>query len=188
MSILSTLTEDGVGAVFKLIPSGYLFLGGVLILGGFVIYAKIWLHNEIEADAQKIVNAYIVTQQKDASKLDAASANANTKIEIQYVDRVKTIVKVVHDNAGVIQSKVPDVDTILSEGWVSSFNSSVKGIPIDPVAASDKTPSGVTAVDALKVDNANYGVCQQYKERADAWQEWYEAQQALITTQNKKDK
>jgi len=188
MSILTTLLEDGFGAAVKLIPSYYLIGAGIILLGGLLLWGKIWFHNKVEAEAQKEINAYIVQKNKDDAELHEISTGVNTKVQIQYVDRVKVITKVVHDNSDVITKNVPDVKTILSEGWVSSFNSSVQGLNIDPTAAANTTPSGVSAVDALNVDNANYGICLQYKAVAQGWQDWYTKQQAAVAAQNKKDK
>lgn len=188
MSIITTLMEDGLGAVFKLIPSYYLIGAGVIVLGSLFIWGKIWFHNKVEAAAQVEINKYIATKTKDDDELKEISTGVNTKIEIQYRDRVTVITKVVHDNATVITQNVPDTKTILSDGWVSSFNASVLGQPIDVTLAKVATPSGVSAVDALNVDNANYGACLTYKATAEGWQAWYAQQQAAVAKQNKKDK
>lgn len=188
MSIVTTLMSDGLSAAIKLVPSYYLIGAGVVVLGGLLVWGKIWFHNKVEAEAQKIINAYIVTQQKDAEALKEVSTGINTKIQIQYVDRTTVITKIVHDNATVITKNVPDTQTILSDGWVSAFNASVQGLAIDPTAASVKTPSGVSAVDALNVDNINYGTCLLYKATAQGWQAWYTQQQAAVAKQNKRDK
>lgn len=188
MSLVTTLMEDGLSAAFKLIPSYYLIGAAVVVLGCLLVWGKIWFHNKVEAEAQKIVNQYIATKAKDDAELKEVSTGINTKIQIQYLDRVKVITKVVHDNATVITQNVPDKDTILSDGWVSSFNASVLGQPIDVSLAKVATPSGVSAVDALNVDNVNYGVCLTYKTVAQGWQTWYVEQQAAVAKQNKKDK
>lgn len=188
MSIVTTLLSDGLSAAIKLVPSYYLIGAGVVVLGGLLIWGKIWFHNKVEAEAQVIVNKYIATQQKDAEELKEISTGVNTKIQIQYVDRVQVITKVVHDNTTVIEQIVPDKATILSNGWVAAYNFSVQGLNIDQTAAADKTPSGVSAVDALNTDNVNYGVCLTYKAVAEGWQAWYVQQQAAVAKQNKKDK
>lgn len=187
MSLLTSLSWDGLSALWKLVPSYYVIGAAAIVLAGLLIWAKVWFHNKVEAEAQKEINAYIATQKKDEAELQEISTGVNTKIQIQYVDRTKVIVKTVHDNTNVIKD-VPDTATILSDGWVSSFNSIVQGKPIDPAAASVKTLSGISAVDALNVDNLNYGTCLQYKEVAEGWQNWYVQQKQVIADQNKKDK
>ncbi len=188
MSIITTLLEDGVGAAFKLIPNAYLAGGAAVLLVGLFIWGKVWFHNKVEAEAQKEINAYIATQKKDADELHEIVTKTNTKIQIQYVDRVKVITKVVHDNAATVVKFVPDTHYILSDGWVAAYNNIVQGLPIDPTAASAATPSGVTPVDALAIDNANYGICLQYKATAEGLQAWVNATKAEIASQNKKDK
>jgi len=187
MSVIDSILKDGLSAGLKLIPSPYLFGVGALALIGILVGAKIWFDNKVEAEAQKEINAYIVTQKKDDKELQAISTGVNTKIQIQYVDRIKVITKLVHDNADVIQKDVPDVKTILSDGWVSSYNSSVKGTTINSTQASNSTLSGINAIQVLEMDNTNYGICLQYKARADAWQDWYTKQSAAVAAQNKKD-
>ena len=188
MSIITTLLEDGVSAAFKLIPNYYLAGGAAVLLVGLFIWGKVWFHNKVEAEAQKEINAYIQTQKKDAAELSEVVLKNNTKIQIQYVDRVKVITKVVHDNAATVVKFVPDTHYILSDGWIAAYNSIVQGLPIDPTAASDKTPSGVTPVDALGVENANYGICLQYKATAEGLQTWVNTTKAAVAAQNKKDK
>jgi hypothetical protein len=187
MSIITTLMEDGLSAAFKLVPWYYTAGAAAVVLAGLLIWAKIWFDNKVEAEAQKEINAYIATQKKDDAELKEITLRNNNKIQVQYRDRVVTVTKIVHDNSSVIAKTVPDTAAV-SNGYVAAYNSIVVGSPIDTKSASDATPSGLTDVDVLKNDNANYGTCQLYKAQAEMWQTWYQTQQATVAAQNKKDK
>jgi hypothetical protein len=171
--------------LLSLIPLPYR-LGAIAVI---VLGLSIWLRVEWDASvhkaAAKVINAYIAQKKKDDEQLAAIETRTNTKIEIQYQDRVQTIVKVVKQNVPVIQL-VPDTTTVLSNGWVNAYNAIVQGLPIVASQAEQVTPSGVSAVDALAVDNANYGICLQYKATAEGLQNWVTQTAANVAAENKK--
>jgi hypothetical protein len=188
MSIISTLFGDGLKAAIGGLPSIYLWAGGAAAVLAAVVGLRIYWDHSVTKAADARIAQYVANLKKDETDLATIVTKNNTKIQIQYVDRVQVITKVVHDNQTIIDTKVPDINTILSTGWVSAFNFSAKAQPIDPTAASDKTPSGVNADQALDVVNTNNGICLQWKAEVDGWQAWYTTQKAAIAAQNKKDK
>jgi hypothetical protein len=191
MSIFSTIAEKGLGTILKGVigglPSIYLWIGGAAAIGAALLGVRIWWGHSVAVAAQARIDQYIATQKKDAEQLAEIVLKNNTKIQIQYVDRTTVITKVVHDNGTIIDQKVPDFNTILSDGWVSAFNFSTRGLPIDPVAAAVKTLSGVSATQALDVVNVNNGVCLATKAELDALQAWVTTTKAAVAAQNKKD-
>jgi hypothetical protein len=161
------------------------------IVAALVIGAAIWLRVEwqhsVKLAADKVINQYIATKKKDDEQLAAIETKTNTKIQIQYVDRIVTVTKIVKQNVPVIQL-VPDTKTVLSDGWINAYNAIVQGIAIDPQQAQQSTPSGVSAVDALEVENTNYGICLQYKATAQGLQDWVNQTKANVVAENKKAK
>jgi hypothetical protein len=157
-------------------------------LTGAVIGGKIWFHNKVEAAAQKEINAYIAKDRTEQADLTAIIIADNAKIKLQLQTTTNTITKIVTVNHDVIVDRVPDTKTILSDGWVSAFNSSVKGVAIDPVAASDATPSGVDADQALDVINTNNGICQANAAELAAAQQFLLDQQTAVAHENAKNK
>jgi len=187
MSILTTLTKDGLSAAFKLIPTPYILgiIGAAAV--GLFIWGKIWLHNKVETEAQVIVNKYIAQKAKDDAELAQIDLKDNTKIQIQYIHDTQTVTKTVVVNHDVIIHDVPDTKTILSDGWVSAYNDSVIGLMINPVSAAVATPSGVSAVDALEVINDNNGACAANLIELTALQQWVNDTKAAVAAQNHRD-
>lgn len=190
MSIIGTLFKDGLQTGLKAVigglPSIYLWAGGAAAVLAAVIGLRVYWDHSVTKAANVRIAQYIATLKKDEATLSEVVTKNNTKIQIQYVDRVQVITKVVHDNHTIIQT-IPDMNTILSMGWVTSFNSSVAGLEIDPTAAKDATPSGVNADQALETVNDNNGECLIWKAQVDSWQAWYTTQKAAVAAQNKKD-
>jgi hypothetical protein len=187
MSALTTILSDAFKAVVGGLPSIWVWVGGAAALGAALLGARLYWDHSVTVAADARIAQYVATLRKDETDLATIETRNNTKIQIQYQTQIKTITKVVHDNSTVITTKVPDINTILSDGWVSAFNSSAKGLAIDPTAASVKTPSGVNADQALNVVNTNNGICLDWKAEVDAWQNWYNTQKTAINNQNLKD-
>jgi hypothetical protein len=188
MSLTTTVLWDGFKAILTKIPNLYLAGGVVVLLTGAVIGGKIWFHNKVEAAAQKEINAYIAKDRTEQADLTAIIIADNAKIKLQLQTTTNTITKIVTVNHDVIVDRVPDTKTILSDGWVSAFNSSVKGVAIDTVAASDATPSGVNADQALDVINTNNGICQANAAELAAAQQFLLDQQTAVAHENAKNK
>ena len=189
MSILTVVAEQGVLAALKLVPWYYTVGVIIVILAGILVWGKMYFDRKVHDAAEKVIAAYVSKDEKDAQELTEVTASNNTKIELRYLDRVKVITKVVHDNANTIKENVPgpNWNPLLTKGWVSTYDAVVHGSLISPSMAADKTLSQYTVTDALLVDNVNYGICLQYKEKLDGWQEWYKIQVEAIKNQNKKD-
>lgn len=124
------------------------------ILGGAVFYGY-------EKGVQKS-NLVVASLQRDIAKLNQQIGEVilpiQTKIVTEYVTKIVHIKDTANTNTVIIHDVVPDTG-ILSAGWISAHNAAAQGLAVDPVAAADITPSGVTAKDALSVVNENYGVC-----------------------------
>jgi hypothetical protein len=91
-------------------------------------------------------------------------------------------------NHDVIIHDVPDVKTILSDGWVSAFNSSISGVNINSTSAAVATPSGVSAIDALDVINENNGACLANLIQLTALQNWVNETKAAVAAENRRNK
>lgn len=186
MSLISTGLKDAVGALFSSAKL-YIYGGIAVAIIGLFIWGRVEWHNSVTKAAQVRIDQYIATQKKDAEEIKKTTDDNTKQVEIRYVDRVQTITKVVHDTKTIIETKVPDVKTILSDGWVSTYNASVQGLAIDPVAAAVATPSGVNATEALDTVNDNNGQCLAYVAQIEGLQTWITTTKAQIDAQNKKD-
>jgi len=186
MSIFTTIFKDGIKAALTAIPSPYLWGAGALAAISLVVAGEVWFHNKVEADAQKEISAYIAKKDKDDAQLTALITADVADLKAQLAQKQKVITKTVVQNHTVIQT-VPDINTILSQGWVSAFNASAKGLAIDPVAAKVATPSGINADQALDTINTNNGICQNNLALLNAAQQYLRDQQAVVAEMNKKN-
>lgn len=93
------------------------------------------------------------------NKLTTAQAKVDVRVVTEYKDRVNVIDRIVYVNRNVIKTVVPEQFN-LSRGWVYAYNQSVQGLEIDPVLASDATPSTTSEMIAL-ADTIipNNGIC-----------------------------
>jgi hypothetical protein len=186
MSIFGTIFKDGFKAALLAIPSPYLWGAGALLVVSLFVGGEVWFHNKVEAAAQKEIAAYIAKKDKSDEELKTLIAKDNADLKAALAQKVQTITRTVVKNHTVIQT-VPDINTILSKGWVSAFNASAQGLVIDPVAATDKTPSGVNADTALDVTNTNNGICQKNLAELSQLQKFIQDQQAAVVLENKKN-
>jgi hypothetical protein len=171
----------------SLIPLPYRIGAIAAIVIGLVIWGKVEWNHSVKVAADKVINAYVATAKKDDQELQAIETKTNTKIEIQYRDRVQVIVKQGKTNVQTIIQYVHDSEP-LSAGWVSAHNSAAAGETVDPTGAADATPSGFTDSEALATVADNYATCQQYKARVTAFQEWVTRTNADISAGNAKAK
>ena len=135
-------------------------IAAAALLGGAAFYGY-------EKGIQKS-NLVVANLQKDIFKLNQQIGEVilpiQTKIVTEYVTKVVHIKDTANTNTVIIHDVVPDTG-ILSAGWITAHNAAVQSLAIDPVTAADKTPSGVTATDALAVVSENYGVCNVSREQ-----------------------
>lgn len=169
----------------SLIPFPYNLIAGavgsiVLIGAGYGFFK-----HEVNLEVRKEIAAYVTKRTKDDTDLQAVEVKTNTKIQIQYVDRVK----VIHDqgvsNVQVITKYVHDSE-LLSNGWVSAHDDSSSNRPIDSTSATDGSNSTITASQALTTVATNYATCNQWRAEVDAWQEWVTETNKNIVAANKK--
>jgi len=173
-------------SLLDLIPIQYRVIAVVAIVGALAIAGRVYFDHCVDAKVTAAINAYVAQKAKDDAELTAVVIADNAKIKYQLVTTENTITKVVTVNHTVIQT-VPDFNTILSNGWISTFNASVQTLPVDPVAAKDATPSGVNADQALDVINTNNGIAAKNLAELTACQNFVTEAQAAVAAQNKKD-
>jgi hypothetical protein len=118
--------RSGVVNLLSFIPTPYkLGIIAALVIGAAITLRIEWQHS-VKAAADKVINAYIATQQKDANDLAAIETKTNTKIVIQYQDRVQVITKQVAGETQVIEKIVHDNEQ-LSPAWICVHNAAVTG-------------------------------------------------------------
>lgn len=163
--------------MFTLIPYPYKILAFVVLVAavGSFGFFKGYASASEKAENEKV--KYIAEQEKKYAELAAKKNKVEEKIVIEYVEKIKYITKWRTKNVEIVKV-VPDTGQ-LSSGWVSVHDSSAEGRDADATAASDGTPSGVTAAEALGTVIDNYGSCHETAERLTSLQNWVREMQTL---------
>lgn len=182
MGILGTVLKGGFSAVPAIWKYGAIAVGAISLL----ITAKVWFNHEVTKEANKQIAAYVLRQSNAENQLKEFNVINSQKLVIQYVDKIKTITKVVHDTTEVIKD-VPDFKVVLSAGWINVYNASIDGVVPTDTEAKDATPSGITAGDALATSVENNGICTMNATELSKLQQWITDQKAEIAKINKKN-
>ena len=121
-----------------IIPFPYNLIAGavasVALIGGTY---GLWRH-EVNKEVAVKIAAYVAKKTADDAALQAIEVKTNTKIQIQYVDRVKVIHDTGVSNVQVITKYVHD-NEFLSNGWVSVHDAGSENGLADTTAAADGT-------------------------------------------------
>jgi len=162
MKLLSVITA-------KLAP--YKIAIGVALLVGCFSAGYYKATVRAHETASRIALEHQLELTERARELETARANVTERVVTKYVDRIKIVKETEYVTSNIIQDHVPDRFS-LSNGWVYTYDSIVKGTVPDASRASDEAASGITATDALGSINTNYGICKQNAEQLVALQDW----------------
>lgn len=127
--------------------------------------------------------------EKKITNLNKRIQEAEGKIVIQYVDRVKKVKEKEYVYVNASKENVPS-QYDLSNGWVYLHDVSAKGGDADTSRASDEAGSGVRDNQALAVVVTNYSRCRENSEQLKSLQTWItETRRAVeISNGNKVEK
>lgn len=132
----------------------------------------------IASDKAELAMAnYIAQQEKLYNELALRKNKVDEKIVTEYVDKIVYITKWRTKNVEIVKV-VPDTGQ-LSNGWVHVHDASAKGGDANSTAASDGSPSGITAAEGLGTVADNYGSCHETAERLIKLQSWIREQQKI---------
>lgn len=95
------------------------------------------------------------------------------QVSDQVIERTNTITEVRYVNQPVIEEVFRDTG-FLSQGWVYAHDALANGEEIDPIRASDETPSRFTEADSLRVIGNNYGKAGTTAAQVDGWIDFYD--------------
>lgn len=149
---------------------GILLFGlGCYTLGGFGI-DQMWRERVKEMEAKVAV-------------AEAKSKEANVVIQEKIVTKVKVIKENVYVNREIIKEVAGqqlDAQCTLPKSTVVLHNSASRGEVAGRAESTDGTSSGVKASDLLDTVVANYGTCNEVREKLKGWQEWYKTQKEIF--------
>lgn len=165
------------------IPLPYKILAGVglLIAVFFVGYTK----GSSKAEAE--LARYAARAEKQIADLERKNSEISSTVVTKYVDRVNVVKEKEYVYLERAKTNVPDT-TVLSNGWVHVHDASATLSDADSARASDASPSGVAANQALSTVVSNYAACQANAEQLKSLQRWITDSQAAVAESNKKRK
>lgn len=166
--------------IILLVVVAALFGGGYKVGHTFATNHYTAIIAKMESDAAKLEAEKATLQ----AKLTAEIANVKERIVTKYVDRVKVIKEKEYVYRDQAINVVPD-RTELSNGWVSVHDAAASGSDdADSTGASDATPSGVKANQALAVVTDNYAACHANAEQLSSLQEYVREVEKVVSQAN----
>lgn len=169
----------------QIIPLPYKILAIALLVAsvaGFS-YTKGYSHASDKYELQ--IAQSTIEAEKKYNELLIKKNRVDIQVVTEYVEKIKEVVKWRTKNVEIIIDSVPDTCE-LSDGWVSVHDSSAKAVSADSTRASDATPSGITAPQALKTISNNYSICKENSDRLASLQNWIHEQEKLMRASNAK--
>ena len=153
--------------MFGMIPLPYKLLAGVALILGVFLYGYMKGSAYAEAELQRFA-AKASTQ---VAELEKKNAEISNNVITEYVDRTNTIREKEYVYIDTAKNIVPS-QSVMSNGWVFTHDSSATASDADPTRASDASSSGITDTTALVGIITNYSRCQQNAQQLIALQKW----------------
>ena len=150
-----------------MIPLPYKLLAGAALLAGVFFYGYMKGSAYAEAELQRFA-AKASTQ---VAELEKKNAEISNNVVTEYVDRTNTIREKEYVYIDTAKNIVPS-QSVMSNGWVFTHDSSATASDADPTRASDASSSGITDTTALVGIITNYSRCQQNAQQLIALQKW----------------
>ncbi len=150
-----------------MIPLPYKLLAiGAALVGVFVFgYMKGSAYAEAE------LARYSAQKSEQIAELERKNSAISTEVVTEYVDRTNTIREKEYVYIDTAKNIVPS-QSVMSNGWVFTHDSSATASDADPTRASDASSSGITDTTALVGIITNYSRCQQNAQQLIALQKW----------------
>jgi hypothetical protein len=153
--------------MFGMIPLPYKLLAGAALIIGVFLYGYMKGSAYAEAELQRFA-AKASTQ---VAELEKKNAEISNNVVTEYVDRTNTIREKEYVYIDTAKNIVPS-QSVMSNGWVFTHDSSATASDADPTRASDASSSGITDTTALVGIITNYSRCQQNAQQLIALQKW----------------
>ena len=153
--------------MFGMIPLPYKLLAGAALIIGVFFYGYMKGSAYAEAELQR----FAAKASQQVAELEKKNAEISNNVVTEYVDRTNTIREKEYVYIDTAKNVVPS-QSVMSNGWVFTHDSSATARDADPTRASDATSSGITDTTALVGIITNYSRCQQNAQQLIALQKW----------------
>ena len=153
--------------MFGMIPLPYKLLAGVALILGVFVFG--YMKGSAYADAE--LARFSAKASTQVAELEKKNAEISNNVVTEYVDRTNTIREKEYVYIDTAKNIVPS-QSVMSNGWVFTHDSSATASDADPTRASDASSSGITDTTALVGIITNYSRCQQNAQQLIALQKW----------------
>jgi len=153
--------------MLRMIPLPYKLLAIAAAFIGVFLYGYMKGSAYAEVELQRFA-AKASTQ---VAELEKKNAEISNNVVTEYVDRTNTIREKEYVYIDTAKNIVPS-QSVMSNGWVFTHDSSATASDADPTRASDASSSGITDTTALVGIITNYSRCQQNAEQLRQLQQW----------------
>ena len=153
--------------MFGMIPLPYKLLAGAALIIGVFFYG--YMKGSAYAEAE--LQMFAAKASTQVAELEKKNAEISNNVVTEYVDRTNTIREKEYVYIDTAKNIVPS-QSVMSNGWVFTHDSSATASDADPTRASDASSSGITDTTALVGIITNYSRCQQNAQQLIALQKW----------------
>jgi hypothetical protein len=150
-----------------MIPLPYKLLAGAALMAGIFVFG--YMKGSAYAEAE--LARFSAQKSEQVAELERKNSAISTQVVTEYVDRVNTIREKEYVYIDTAKNIVPS-QSVMSNGWVFTHDSSASASDADPTRASDASPSGITDTTALLAIIGNYSRCLQNSQQLEGLQRW----------------
>jgi hypothetical protein len=161
--------------MFGMIPLPYKLLAGAALIIGVFFYGYMKGSAYAEVELQR----FAAEKNKVIADLEKKNSEISNKVVTEYVDRVSVVKEKEYVYKNLAQTSVPS-QSVMSNGWVFTHDSSASSSDADPARASDASPSGITDTTALVGIIGNYSRCLQNSQQLIGLQKWINDNRAEV--------
>lgn len=153
--------------MLRMIPLPYKLLAIAAAFIGVFVYGYMKGSAYAEVELQR----FAAKASAQVAELEKKNSEISNKVVTEYVDRTNTIREKEYVYVDAAKNTVPS-QSVMSNGWVFTHDSSASARDADPTRASDASSSGITDTTALVGIITNYSRCQQNAQQLIALQTW----------------
>jgi hypothetical protein len=169
--------------MFGMIPLPYKLLAiGAALIGVFVFgYMKGSAYAEAE------LQRFAAKASQQVAELEKKNSEISNKVVTEYVDRTNTIREKEYVYIDTAKNVVPN-QSVMSNGWVFTHDSSATASDADATRSSDASPSTIKDTDALIGIIRNYAICQSNAVQLVELQRWISENKTAVDAMAAKEK
>ena len=168
--------------MLRMIPLPYKLLAIAAAFIGVFLYGYMKGSAYAEVELQR----FAAKASAQVAELEKKNSEISNKVVTEYVDRTNTIREKEYVYVDAAKNAVPS-QSVMSNGWVFTHDSSATASDADPTRSSDASPSGITDTTALLGIIGNYSRCQQNAEQLIALQKWIADNKEAVDAVNEKN-